>query len=361
MLRDTKKNFLIDFFFFITVAAIIYVVFRFLAVYLFPFVIGLIITILVQKPAKFISKHTKIKRGICAMALVIFAYIAVGVLIGVLAYVVYTQGYKLAGAVPQFINGLGESLSQIGGKIDNALVNMPDGARESVQNIISNLLTNIGSAAAKWIPGFAASVALNTPEFIVVIIVTIVASCYIAKDLDKLKKFVVGFMNPKYIKLASDIKQIIYKNVFKLIKSYAIIMLITFSELSVGLLILRVQNAVLIAALISLVDVLPVLGSGTVLIPWGIISLLQGNYLLGVGLLVLYVVILIIRNIIEPKIIGGQVGLHPLVTLLAIFIGFRLLGVIGMFTLPIAAIVVLQLYRNGQLDFLHFGENLSDK
>ncbi len=361
MLRETKKNFLIDLAFFITVAVIIYVVFRFLAVYLFPFIIGLIVTIIVQKPAKFISKHTKIKKGVCAMILVISTYIAAVLLIGAIAYLVYTQGYRLAGAIPQFLNSISDTLSQLGGKINDAMINMPSEARESVQNIISNLITNLGTAATEWIPGFAASVALNTPEFIIIVIVTVISSCYIAKDLDKLKKIVAGVIKPKYRRLASDVKQIIYNNVFKLIKSYLIIMLITFAELSVGLLILGLQNAVIIAALIAVVDILPVLGCGTVLIPWGIISLLQGNYLLGVGLLILYIIILIIRNIIEPKIIGGQVGLHPLVTLLAIFIGFRLLGVIGVFVLPIAAIVMLQLYKNGQLDFLHFGEKTAEE
>ncbi len=361
MLREAKKNFLIDLLFFVTVAAIIYIVFRFLAVYLFPFIIGLVIAVLVQKPSAFISKHTKMKKGMCAMILVIISYLITIVLIGAIGYFIYSQGYRLASDIPYYVEKLSYTFSQFGDKINDVIINMPSEARESIQNIVNNLITNIGTTATKWIPEFAASVALNTPEFIVVVIVTVVASCYIAKDLDKLKKLAKKIVKPKYINLISDVKQIIYNNVFKLIKSYAIIMVITFAELAVGLLILGIKNAVLIAVMISVVDILPVLGCGTVLIPWGIISLIQGNYLIGVGLLVLYIIILVVRNIIEPRIIGGQVGLHPLVTLITIFIGFRLLGVIGIFILPIAAIVLLQLYRNGELSFLNFKETEADE
>lgn len=352
MLRETKKNFLIDLLFFVTVAAIIYFVFKFLSAYLFPFVIGLIITAIVQRPANFISQKTKLKKGVCALLLVILTYLVVSSLIFLLGYFIYVQGYKLAQSLPGLMQELSATLQSVGDSIEEVFVSMPAELQTSVQSIVGNLLTSIGTSVTGWVSGFAASAAINAPEFIVATIVTVVASCYIAKDFDNVKKFVKGFVSPKYINMMTDVRDIVFKNVFKLIKSYIIIMLITFVELSCGMLILRVENGIFVALIIAIVDILPVLGCGTVLIPWGIIALVQGDYLLGAGLLILYVVILIIRNIIEPKIIGDQVGLHPLITLLTIFIGLRLLGVIGMFALPIAAIVIYQLYKNGKLDFL---------
>lgn len=361
MQREAKKNFLIDFLFFITIAAIAYVSFRFLAAYLFPFVIGLIITIFVQKPAKFISKHSRVSKGMCAMILVILTYTSVAVIIYSIGYFIYVQGYKLASQLPQYFNEISETLSQLGDRINDSLGGISSDAKQSLSDIMGNFITTLGSSVTQWIPSFAASVALNTPEFIVVIIVTVVASCYIAKDLDKFKKIICELLKPKYITLAAEIKQIIYTNIFKLIKSYAIIMLITFIELSAGLLILRVNNPLIIAGIIALIDILPMLGCGTVLIPWGIIALIQGSYFLGAGLIVLYVIILVVRNVIEPKIIGGQVGMHPLITLLTIFIGFRLLGVVGMFVLPIVTIVLIQLYKRGRFDFLHFKNDESSQ
>ena len=152
--------------------------------------------------------------------------------------------------------------------------------------------------------------------------------------------------------MKTKIKLILINKVFKIIKGYVIIMFITFVELSIGLLLLKINNAILIALLIAILDLLPVLGTGTVLIPWGIINLILGNYFIGFALIILYVAILVIRNVIEPKIISKQVGLHPLITLLCIFIGLKLFGVLGMLILPVITIMLFDLYKDGEFDGL---------
>lgn len=357
MLRETKKNFLIDLAFFLTVAALIFVSFKFLAIYTFPFLIGLIITVIVQRPAVFISKHTRINKGICAMILVILTYLLVVSLLALIVYFLYTAGARFVSNLPSIFSDLGATVSSLGSSVDSFVSTMPVEIQSSFGGITETFVETIGKTVSEFISGLATSIAFSTPEFIVVSIVTIVASCYIAKDIDKLKDSVKGFIKHEHYDLLSEIKHIIYDNVFKMLKGYILIMFITFCELTIGLLILRIPNAVLISVLIAVVDILPILGCGTVLIPWGIITLIKGNILLGIGILILYVAILIIRNVIEPKIIGNKVGIHPLITLLLIFIGLRLMGVIGMFVLPILAIVIINLYKTGKLDFLNFGES----
>ena len=114
------------------------------------------------------------------------------------------------------------------------------------------------------------------------------------------------------------------------IRSYALIMSITFLELSIGLTLIGVEHSIPTALCIALFDILPVLGTGGIMIPWTVISLLQGRYALGVGLAVVYLAVTVIRNILEPKIVGGQLGLHPVVTLAGMFIGAQLFGIIGL-------------------------------
>ena len=133
-------------------------------------------------------------------------------------------------------------------------------------------------------------------------------------------------------------------SVFKLIKGYGILMLMTFLELLAGFLILRVKYALLLSLLIAVIDILPVLGTGTVLIPWGIAGLILKNTALGIGILVLYAVITVIRNFAEPKIIGKQIGINPLFTLLSMFIGIKLLGFAGVIIFPTALIVTVKYY-----------------
>lgn len=130
-----------------------------------------------------------------------------------------------------------------------------------------------------------------------------------------------------------------------LIKAHLILMIITFIELSIFLSIMRVRNSVIIAAFISLIDILPVLGTGTVLYPWGIISMISGNSALGISLIIAQLIMTIIRNIIEPRIIGTHTGLNPILTLASIYIGTKLFGFIGMYVFMLIIIMAVK-YRN---------------
>lgn len=132
-----------------------------------------------------------------------------------------------------------------------------------------------------------------------------------------------------------NIQSYVVGTLFVCIRSYALIMSITFVELAVGLTLIGVKNSVLIAFVIAVFDILPVLGTGGIMIPWMVITAVMGNPRLAIGLLVVYLVITVIRNIIEPKIVGSQIGLHPVVTLVSMFAGAQLFGVLGLFGFPI--------------------------
>ena len=122
--------------------------------------------------------------------------------------------------------------------------------------------------------------------------------------------------------------------------------MLTVAELTIGFFLLKIKYAPLLALAIAIVDLLPVLGTGAVLIPWGIIWLLIGKIPLGISILVLYAIITVVRNFAEPKIIGGQIGIHPLFTLIAMFVGIKFFGVLGVFILPISLIVIVKYYKS---------------
>ena len=127
-------------------------------------------------------------------------------------------------------------------------------------------------------------------------------------------------------------------------------MAITFTELLIGFIVLRIKYAPLLAALIAVIDILPVLGTGTVLVPWAAGELLLGNTAAGMGLAVLYGTITLVRNFAEPKIIGKQIGINPIFTLIAMFVGIKLLGIAGIFILPVTLIVVIEYYKNDRAE-----------
>ena len=129
-------------------------------------------------------------------------------------------------------------------------------------------------------------------------------------------------------------KQKFFGVIAKWVRAYFILFLITFAALLIGFMILRVDYALLMALVGALVDILPVVGVGLIFVPWGIFSLIGGNTFLGAGLFILYGAISLLRQLVEPHIVGGSIGVHPLLTLVAMYVGFRLFGIAGMIILP---------------------------
>ena len=159
--------------------------------------------------------------------------------------------------------------------------------------------------------------------------------------------FCLKQLNDRARGIAVEIKNYIVGTLFVCIRSYLLIMSITFVELAIGLSLIRIPRAVLVALLIAVFDILPVLGTGGIMLPWVVIAALQGDISRAVGLLVIYLIITVIRNIIEPKIVGKQLGLHPVVTLVAMFVGASFAGIIGLFGLPIGLSLLCDLNNRG--------------
>ena len=133
------------------------------------------------------------------------------------------------------------------------------------------------------------------------------------------------------------------------LRAQGLLMLLTFGELALGFLLLRVEPALLLAGLTALVDALPVFGVGTVLLPWGAIALLLGDVRLGLGLLLLYGAVTLVRSLLEPRLVGKRVGLPPLAALACMYVGFRAFGVAGMVLAPLAGVLARQLWASGVL------------
>ena len=153
-----------------------------------------------------------------------------------------------------------------------------------------------------------------------------------------------------------EFKQVFSKTIFTMFKAYGIIMCITFSELFLGFSILSLMGIMknsyfaVIALVIAVFDILPVAGSGGILIPWALFSLIYGNYKQAIGLIVLYVIITVIRQYIEPKIVGSSLGVHPIVTLMGLYFGLKLFGFIGMFLVPLTVMTLKAFNDAGRIN-----------
>lgn len=339
-----KQNFLVNFAFYATVLLIVFFSFKFVIFYMSPFLIGAVIACLMQKPAKALSARTNIKKESCAAVLSIFTYVAV------LAATVLFVWLALANSsnLTDYLTALGNTLKNTAKSFNLYISSFKSDNDWSfdVNNVINDTVGKFMGMAVSAVSNTAASIIKNIPIIFITSLVTVVATCYIAKDYDKLKRFLKGIANEKICENAIVIKGIFTESVLKFVCGYLKIAAITFAELCIGFFILGIKNFLVVAFFVSLIDLLPVFGVGTVMLPWSVILLLQNNIKLAVGITVLYAIVSVIRNFIEPKIIGKQIGINPLFTLVSMFVGLKIAGVAGMLFFPIALIVLFSFYSN---------------
>ena len=344
--QEARKDFLISTLYFFTVSAIVFIVCRFLLKYLTPFVIGGAIAWLVQKPAKFISGKTRIKRKLAAAGLALAVFLLAAGLCVFLVLRISSGISNFAGEVSGYAEEISAFFEKIKKSTESFFSDMPEELSALADSFFKKASDTMISAVTGFVSDSAAYVAGRMPGILLSCIVSAVAACYIAADFPSLIRFARGVIGPRVYGNIRKVKEIFVTSVFKLGKGYAILMLMTFAELLAGFYLLGIKHALLFAALTAVIDILPVLGTGTVLVPWAAVLFILGDIGTAGGIIVLYAVITVIRNFAEPRIIGGQMGINPLFTLLAMFIGIKLFGVAGIFLLPVALIVTVKYYKD---------------
>ncbi|MEG2670480.1 MAG: AI-2E family transporter, partial [Oscillospiraceae bacterium] len=177
------------------------------------------------------------------------------------------------------------------------------------------------------------------------LIFTILSSLFISMDYGEFFGFINRQLPEKQLTMIVDIKDYLKKTLLSYARAYIILMAITFVELSIGFLILRIENPFGIAACTAIADAFPILGTGTIVIPWAIIAVFQQNYYLAIGLILIYLTVSIVRQFIEPKIVGDQLGLPPIVAIICIYLGFVWVGLSGAILFPITMNIIFSLHR----------------
>ena len=213
------------------------------------------------------------------------------------------------------------------------------------RTLISRVLSSVAGAVGTLL----GVVLRKSPSAVLGSIVTVVSVYYMSVDFDKICIFIVSLVPERFRARLGSIKDSAVYVTACYLRAYATLFALTFCETLVGLLIVRPRYAWIGALCVAAVDILPVFGAGFILIPWGLFKLLTGEFFIGVGLLIMYIIITVVRQIAEPKIIGGKTGIHPLAALMSMYIGSRLFGAFGMLFAPVCvSIAVNTLKRYSQ-------------
>lgn len=318
-----------------------------------PFVIAFVIAYLLKRPVIFLSRKLHLPRKPAAVLLVLVFYSTIGLLISLLGIRAFSTTRDLVMNLPQIYAAHVEPvLTDIFRNVEQGLKKMDPSLVSTLEDLFNQFIQSIGqmvSSLSMSAMGTISGVASSLPGLFIKLLLMIISTFFIAADYELLTGFFLKQLDGKSKQIFLQVKKYVVGTLFVCIRSYALIMTITFIELSIGLSIIGVKNSILIAFLISVFDVLPVLGTGGIMIPWTVIAALTGDYSLSIGLLIVYLIITVIRNIIEPKIVGSQIGLHPVVTLASMFVGVQLLGVVGLFGFPISLSLLRHLNDNGTI------------
>ncbi len=353
MAYEKRKRFLVNFFYYAIIIAVSFFSIKFFWKYLSPFVLAFAVAYLLKPLINKINVWFKIKRSVSAILCVAAFYATTVGIITLIGFQLLVLIRNLFYALPEYYNQeLAPIVTLWLDRFQNILINIDPGIKTTVEDFsvmfVENLSSSISSFSVAVIAKLS-SLVTKVPSLLIKTLITVIASFFISVDYYNITYFIAKQLTTKQIFILYEAESYAKTALFQYVKSYSLIMIITFFEVGVGLMLLGVENAIIVALAIAVFDILPVLGSGGIIIPWGIISIIIGNTFFGIGLLFLYSIITIIRNIIEPKIVGQQVGLNPLATLMAMFLGVRLMGFIGLFGFPISLVIIKQLNDSGKI------------
>lgn len=352
--KGYKRNAVIVFY--ISLAIICtYIFFKYALGCILPFAIAYTVSVTLRRPVQYLRSKHNFGKGFSAFAVTTLFLITIFTLI---YFLVYQTVKELSGLselltenkIKGFVNGLSESITNIGYRYFPELTSKIKPYLLSTANNLDQILTSFASYVIPLTAGIVMSFFSALPSAFLFIGVTVLATFYFSLDYERITAFICSQLNDSQKKFASELKNEFFGTVICIIRAYAILISITFAELLVGFLVIGIEYATLLAALIAVIDILPVLGTGTVLIPMAVTSFFTGNSKNGLCIMALYVIITVIRQIAEPKILGNSSGLHPIATLVSMYFGASLAGIKGLFIFPLVLIIIKNLNEKGYIN-----------
>ena len=335
---ESKKKaiILINTAFYLFFAGVIYLLIKYFAVYLLPFIVSFAIIYALQKPSIFLENKLRIKKSVITL-------IALVLIVVVLCSVIC---FAIKNLISFFYDAQKNNWLYKFSDILNSLYAVVPSEIKKILGGSNSVFTDLIKKISSYVMGLMATTLKKLPGIIFSIITSLVSACFLSFEYDNFILFIKRQLSDDTIKKTIKIKKAVNESLVGFFKGYFIIMIFTLLFMITGLKILGVKNAVAISIIIALIDILPVFGTGIILLPWGVFSLISHNIFVGVGLILIYVIYSITRYFLEPRIIGRKVGVNPLISLFSMFLGLKLFGLIGLILAPVTVSVLLVLHKN---------------
>lgn len=319
-----------------------------LSVFYMPFLIAFIISLTLEHPIKFFMKKFGLKRR--TSSIIIFL-IAIAIITGLLVWgisTLFSEASNLMQGLNSYIDKAYSQIESISSQFDIKRLNLPEQVEKAIENSNDDVLNNITT----WIKNSLSKlldVLMQIPTIAIYTSITLVALYFMCVDKVYMIDEVEHHLPTKWVKRLGVHVREITSSVGNYLKAEFILVLVSFVISLIGFYILniigiKISYPLLIALGIAFVDALPILGSGTIMLPWAVISATDGNIELAVGLLILWGIMSVVRQFLEPKLVSNKIGIHPIFTLIAMYTGFKFLGVWGMVLGPIILIILKNIF-----------------
>lgn len=328
-----------------------------------PFILAYTVSLLVNNLADALQQRFRLPRNLAAILVII---LTVGVLGGILGGIIWKITDEIKQIYDNFqsiLDGVQSSWKRLSTNLSDIMEQLPENVQMSINSLYEQFVGWLANVFKDMkIFQTAGDIAKRLPGIIISVITFILSLYFMVSDSKTVNAFLKKYVpHPIQIR-ASQLKNEVKKYMGGYLKAQLIMMGISFVILLIGLLILRVEYALIIAVTIAIFDALPLFGSGAILLPWAIIEFLSGSVSRGVALLIIYLSVLLMRQLIEPKIVGKSIGMHPLLTLMAMYAGYRVFSVGGLILGPLTLMLIISFYKVGLFnDIIKFIKKLYNK
>ena len=315
-----------------------------------PFILAFLLSLLLNPVAERLHEKFRLPKGLTAILLILITVVLLGGVVGGIIWKIVSEIKNIYTQLPQITQGIMEWIKRVQESFSDIYFSMP----VDVQNVFDTLgdniqesLTHIINDNYRPVVHGAGNIAKKLPSIFVAIIVFILSLFFMVSGQGSVDNLVKKVIPQKVIDKTKAIYGEIKKTLGSYVKAQLIIMSVAFVIIFSGLSIMKIQYALLIALGVALLDALPFFGSGAVLITWSLISFINAEVKLGVGLLIIYLVVIFTRQMIEPKIVSSKIGINPLITLMSMYVGYRIFSVGGMILGPVILVMVISFYKAG--------------
>ncbi len=322
-----------------------------LFVWLLPFALAYGTACIVRPIAQFLSKKYGIRKKTAHIISYVFILSAAGLFFGYIVMRIISELVNFAREVPSHLEGLPDFYT-ISDNIRQAAISYipTDFAgiiEEASLSVRESLYSALSEASGQILSGMA-NFAAKLPDLGLFAIVFILCSYFFSVDYDRISVIMIRQVPKPLRDKTIKAKDYAFSALLKYLRGMLTMSVIMYALLLIGFLILKIDYAYLTAFLVALVDFFPLLGTGIILIPWGIFAIISGRLFSGIGILAVWGSVMVIRQLIEPKVMGKALGLHPLVTLIAAYTGYKVYGIIGAVTFPIVTLIVNEVRQSNE-------------